>query len=235
MTMSWLANILIWVSLAAASFASVTAYWPTLDRVAESETPLTLTAPAGASASDPTTPLVEVGPLTPEAIELLRSAREQRVQVKEFAWSRWSGRYIFLSSCVGLVVGAMLLRRSQAALAEISPQLGSDDGDHLVQVTEGLAAMIALDQSSSLTPAGLISGIERLQQGPLVAFTKTLPRVVSRLGLARYAQMMSHFAEGERILNRAWSAAVDGAVEESRDCLRHSHQALLSAIELFKS
>jgi hypothetical protein len=231
--MSWLANILIWGSMAGAAYASVTAYWPSLDIVAASDPPLTLSAPAGSDPANPGEPLVFEGPLTPEVIEQLRTAGETRVQVKEFAWARWSGRYIFLASCVGLVLGAKLLRRGNA----------TDNVDHehfqgkhadLLQVTTELQAMMEASESSSLSSQDLLSRVEQLQQGPLAAFVESLPQVVSRLGLGRYAQMMNRYAEGERLLNRAWSAAVDHADEESRDCLRRSHQAFLSAIELLQ-
>ncbi len=92
--MSWLANGIIWISLALASFASVSAYWPSLEVAVASSQPLTLTTAAGVDPDDSSVPLVQAGTqLSNEIAGQLQAANVKRVQVKEFAWSRWSGTW----------------------------------------------------------------------------------------------------------------------------------------------
>jgi len=40
--------------------------------------------------------------------------------------------------------------------------------------------------------------------------------------MQNYANIMSPFAIGERLLNRAWSASADGYVDEVKDCIRRA-------------
>ena len=238
--MNWLANAIIWVSLALASFASVSAYWPSLQMAAASVAPLTLTEDAGQAPDDAKKPLVQKGTqLSTEIVAQLQAANVKRVQVKEFAWSRWSGRYWFIVASGGLIVGAVMLRRGHAADATASQKLRvTADGEdtHLSQVVEQLDALIsdATDSQALLPLADIVTRIEQIQLGPLASFIESLPQLVSRLGVGRYAQVMDRFAAGERLLNRSWSAAVDGADEECRDSLRQSREALGKAAEMLK-
>jgi hypothetical protein len=43
-------------------------------------------------------------------------------------------------------------------------------------------------------------------------------------GMQAYADVMSHFAAGERYLNRVWSCAADGYVDEAHAFIGHSHE-----------
>ena len=238
--MNWLANAIIWVSLALASFASVSAYWPSLEVAAASVAPLTLTEDAGEAPDDSAKPLVQKGTqLSTDIVAQLQAANVKRVQVKEFAWSRWSGRYWFIVASVGLIAGAVMLRRGNAAEVTASQEIrvAADGEDTLLsQVVEQLDALIsdATDSQALLPLADIVTRIEQIQLGPLASFVESLPQLVSRLGVRRYAQVMDRFAASERLLNRSWSGAVDGADEDCRDSLRQSREALGKAAEMLK-
>ena len=75
---------------------------------------------------------------------------------------------------------------------------------------------------------------------PLAATVKTLmvdlgefvdarETMIPRLGMQAYADVMSAFATGERQINRAWSASVDGYVDEVRVCVADAHAHLTEA------
>lgn len=53
--------------------------------------------------------------------------------------------------------------------------------------------------------------------------------IANRHGNLAYAKVMTEFASGERYLNRVWSAAADGYVDEVRQSVEHSRMFLAAA------
>ena len=62
-------------------------------------------------------------------------------------------------------------------------------------------------------------------------FVEARESMIPRLGMQRYADIMSPFANGERLLNRAWSASADGYVDEVRSCVATACLELEKAAE----
>ena len=52
------------------------------------------------------------------------------------------------------------------------------------------------------------------------------PRMVAELGMGVAAEAMDLFSGAERLINRAWSAAYDDAVDEAMHCIVQARQAL---------
>ena len=65
-------------------------------------------------------------------------------------------------------------------------------------------------------------------------FVEARESMIPRLGMQNYANIMSPFASGERLLNRAWSASADGYVDEVRDCVTGARVELEKAQELLE-
>jgi len=53
-------------------------------------------------------------------------------------------------------------------------------------------------------------------------FVEAREVLIHRYGLQHYADVMTRFASGERMINRAWSASVDGYIDETRQCLQQA-------------
>ena len=68
----------------------------------------------------------------------------------------------------------------------------------------------------------------------LGAFVEARESMIPRFGLQPYADIMSLFAGGERLLNRTWSASADGYVDEVWSCLSDAEQQMKTALELFE-
>jgi hypothetical protein len=51
----------------------------------------------------------------------------------------------------------------------------------------------------------------------LAEFAEARESIAHRFGLAAYGEVMSHFAAGERYLNRVWSASTDGYIDEAQE------------------
>ncbi len=74
------------------------------------------------------------------------------------------------------------------------------------------------------------------QVAPLLAeFVEAREVIIHRYGLKVYAMVMSAFASGERFLNRAWCAAVDSYVDETRLCLEAAEQRFLELVRLLEN
>jgi len=50
-------------------------------------------------------------------------------------------------------------------------------------------------------------------------------------GLNAYAEVMNHFATGERYLNRVWSASADGYIDEVTEYLQRTEEQFIQAYE----
>lgn len=69
----------------------------------------------------------------------------------------------------------------------------------------------------------------------LNAFVDARESLIHRYGLQPYADLMSEFAAGERRINRAWCASVDGYVDELWLCVERAKHHMTRSQELFKS
>jgi hypothetical protein len=60
--------------------------------------------------------------------------------------------------------------------------------------------------------------------GPLFDFAAARHNLLALYGFGGFARIVGEFSRGERAVNRAWSAAVDGYSQESRDYVAHSRE-----------
>ena len=63
-------------------------------------------------------------------------------------------------------------------------------------------------------------------------FVESRESMIPTLGMQSYADIMSPFANGERLINRAWSASADGYVDEVRACIAGARVELENAAKL---
>jgi hypothetical protein len=66
------------------------------------------------------------------------------------------------------------------------------------------------------------------------AFAAARETIAVTHGLKAYAEVMSHFAAGERHLNRVWSASTDGYVDEAHDYLARAREQIAEALAAFR-
>ncbi|MEL7474323.1 MAG: hypothetical protein AAGK04_13475, partial [Planctomycetota bacterium] len=175
--------------------------------------------------------------LTPELVAELRDAGVNNVRVKKFSFARWRGAWWFIGSAVGLVGGALLVRRETAR--EIAAMRDAEDADTLSpSVAVGVIRDTLADLSRVIddTPnaerqnAAIVASLGELQQTAVPAIVEARTRLVAEMGLGRYAQFMDSFSACERQINRAWSAAADGVAEEATWCVFRA-QELLEEVE----
>lgn len=193
------------------------------------------------------TPVVPGGqPITAEALAQMRAQSDegrsvaQYVKVKEFSVGRWPYAWLFGLSAIGLFAGAMLVRTATkrelrampiAPAGDASPREG-DPAFALAQtraVCEQLLRDIPSMRSEKQQLDAIVDRVGEAQKTHLAAFVDARPRLVAKLGMGGYAELMDRFAAAERQLNRAWSAAADGYADEAMRCLANVPPMLAEA------
>jgi RNase adaptor protein for sRNA GlmZ degradation len=65
-------------------------------------------------------------------------------------------------------------------------------------------------------------------------FVEARESIGHKYGLQHYADVMSHFAAGERYLNRVWSASADGYVDEVNAYMARAEEQFAEAFDQLK-
>lgn len=211
--------------------SATTAYVPRLSLPDEKLLGLTINAPAGMEARTDgrRVPLIsDETEITPEVLATLRGAGVERVRVKEFAFDRWSHWWLMLLSVVGLLVGAVVVRTStrkeiEAAMAQdgVKDELNPVTVMGMIRQTiDSLDAELPSMPDDDARNDAIVERLGEVQATMVPAFVDARPRLIAKLGLGGFAEVMDRFAAMERQVNRAWSAAADGVTEEALICVR---------------
>lgn len=125
-----------------------------------------------------------------------------------------------------LAVGAfgIVLARSQARkLSRDEVRVSANIASLEASVSRILEALDEFDRRRSETSVyDLRHEIDELFPGPIDEFVAGRESLAHRFGTAVYADIMSHFAAGERYLNRVWCCSADGYVDEARTYLERA-------------
>ena len=130
---------------------------------------------------------------------------------------------------LGLWWSAVLGERAKARAAGEGKGEGSVLGPvqlvaQIQQPLKDLAADIA-----TLDGPGLCQRVEALNDGFVIPLADGRQRFVDRFGLAGGSEVLNETAFGERMLNRVWSAAADGHLEEARSSFAEAVEAFTQA------
>jgi hypothetical protein len=87
------------------------------------------------------------------------------------------------------------------------------------------------DQTEHL-PSAVLRCIDDQCAEPFTAFADSRSSLVRKFGLKVYADVMTEFASAERYVNRSWSAAADGYIDEVKASLLRANLHLQKANEL---
>ncbi|MCA8980889.1 MAG: hypothetical protein H6831_05395 [Planctomycetes bacterium] len=158
--------------------------------------------------------------LDAERLALLQRQGLEQVDVSvhvPFDWNGWTQRWYFLAS-IGIIGAAIALKRGSRDEA-----VSSDGGTPAAALHGALEELVResarlAETASKLDAEALHAAIDPIHSGALYRLVEGKDSAQASLGLIGYAHVYGPLATGERMLNRAWSAAVDGYVEEAREC-----------------
>ncbi len=117
---------------------------------------------------------------------------------------------------VGLGVAGVLLARIGTRRIHKSEERMTENLGTIRSSLQALAAAVdSLDDNKEDTFVYDIHDlIDDTTIDSIESFVDVRESVAHAFGLQPYADLMSHFAAGERALNRAWSASTDGYIDE---------------------
>ena len=240
--MRFIAYLVLAASLVVGFIGALTAYVPPLEE--QSVTGLHLNAPAGDRNKGQGTPeaIAEARTeLTSDVVAELEEGGVKRVRVREFAFSRWTGWWLYAIGAAGLLAAGLMLRYQRqaepAAGAFAAANVPADPGQILAEMHRRVEALLHGTPTGPVTSHGtvayappslavpthgraplaahIISEVGEIQALLMPAFIDARPRLVAAFGMAGYARLMDVYAAAERALNRAWSAAADGDEPEA--------------------
>ena len=139
--------------------------------------------------------------------------------------------------CAGIMIAGMITlgmsRVSEAA------QAGEKHDQDMDTLETSIASLVDKVRNFQNAPGDedqltIYTRIDDELMEDLHNFVEARESMIPRLGMQTYANIMSPFATGERLLNRAWSASADGYVDEVRDCVAGARAELERAKQLLE-
>ena len=113
------------------------------------------------------------------------------------------------------IAGVVLLRKTAGAASSDSNVVSSNLSvltDSMGLIRERLAQMQA--NRDSIDVYTMHGKIDAELAEELDRFANARESMIHGFGMMPYADIMDHFARGERMINRAWSASADGYIDE---------------------
>ncbi|MEM8681197.1 MAG: hypothetical protein AAGF97_17760 [Planctomycetota bacterium] len=158
-----------------------------------------------------------------------------RLEVPNAPWQSIPWIPYVIAIAVGFV-GAFLLRSTAAEAQQEDTRVSGEYAtvrNSLDQLLSGIAELRGGIQDED--PQGIVDYIDDCLAEPFAEFADARNALIQRFGLHGFADVMTQFASGERFVNRAWSAAADGYIDEARASLERAHLHLDHAGQLLVS
>lgn len=136
--------------------------------------------------------------------------------------------------CAG-IFGVLIVRFGRRQITHGEGKLASnmqEISSTLQRIVDGMARLNT--EKNSIDTYDMRHRIDKNIAAEILAFADTREAIAAACGLAAYADIMSHFAAGERYLNRVWSASADGYIDEVNAYLEKSGYQFTQALDLIK-
>ena len=131
---------------------------------------------------------------------------------EQYAWLLFGGGFVVMT------MGGVLGRSSREVPAHAKEAEAGDRAVHLVRIATARDAVARLDaERVGLDGHALRARLEEVLEGELFDVTSRFEDTLASLGFTDYAAVWEGVANAERLLNRAWSMATDGHVDEARE------------------
>ena len=152
------------------------------------------------------------------------------IDVEEVPWTR-----VIPALILGLIgVGAVQI--SSRGHRRSDEKVRSNMGKLEQSLTAIVANAEKLDaEKESIDPYEIRHRIDELFMEDLDTFVENRETIGDAYGLQAYADVMTHFATGERYLNRCWSASTDGYIDVIHKYLTRATRQFEQALELLRS
>jgi hypothetical protein len=168
-----------------------------------------------------------------KVLERMRASGIDELSVKiprSWTWNDWGSRWIFVIG-IGITLLGVLLKRSGPGAHEL--EAGAMEVARIGELLTDLEGSVERlgGRADALDAEAIHREVDPLLIGPVYAIANGRESIRGAHGGRVFAAVMDAFARGERKLNRAWSAAVDGHAPEARKSLVSALPALREARE----
>jgi hypothetical protein len=154
-----------------------------------------------------------------------------RLEQADSKWMTVPWTWYGLSMLVGSV-GVVLLRNARRQ-ADTDHERTDVEYSVIQRSLDTVASIVGrLSENRQHVPSEVLRCIDDQCALPLSEFADARQALVKRFGLKVYADVMTEFASAERYVNRTWSAAADGYVDEVAASLDRANYHLQNAREL---
>ncbi|HEX5131963.1 MAG TPA: hypothetical protein VFX92_05705 [Candidatus Krumholzibacteria bacterium] len=127
------------------------------------------------------------------------------------------------------VVGVVVARRATRSAAAHADTVAANMSDLAGAIGRIVTNVGALNRDkASIHPYDMRHRIDALLLDDLAVFAEARETIAVRFGLQPYAEVMGHFAAGERYVNRVWSASADGYVDEINDYIARAEEQFVA-------
>jgi hypothetical protein len=147
----------------------------------------------------------------------------------EVAWG------LFVPTTLVAVLGVVLVRIGTRRIAFHADTVASNIDDIETSLTRiaGTVAMLNREKGTIHT-YDMRHQIDELLTDDLNTFVDARETIATQYGLHAYADVMSHFAAGERYLNRVWSCSADGYIDEVNAYLERAEEQFNDTLARFQ-
>ncbi len=143
--------------------------------------------------------------------------------------------FLFSASIFAGIVGVGIVRFGRRQVTHGEDKLASNMQEitsTLQRIVDGMARLDT--EKDSINTYDMRHRIDETIAAEILAFADARETIATLFGLAVYADIMSHFAAGERYLNRVWSASADGYIDEVNAYLKKSRYQFTQTLDLIK-
>lgn len=143
---------------------------------------------------------------------------------------------LFIPIAVASVMGVGFVRRSTKAHAEHADTIAANirDIEHSLRSVVEKVTQLNRDKGQ-INTYDMRHKIDDMLLDDLDKFINARETIGVRYGLHAYADIMSHFAAGERYLNRVWSCSADGYIDEVNDFMVRAEEQFVITLQRFQA
>ena len=141
----------------------------------------------------------------------------------------------FVPTALVAVAGVFLVQRASRAAAVHAETVAANIED----IDRSLHAIVQKvtqlnREKEMINTYDIRHKIDEMLLDDLNTFVEARETIGTRYGIHAYAEIMNHFAAGERYLNRVWSCSADGYIDEVNAYIGHAKDQFNETLELFE-
>ena len=153
----------------------------------------------------------------------IMAAYATALDVERVSWS------FFVIAVLAAIAGVSLIKRHARSLAQSDEVLETNRTELRESIANVVDDLREIAASGSLSGVALRDRIDTKLRPDLTRFAEARESMVHLFGLQTYADIMSHFAAGERYINRVWSSSADGYDVEAARYLGRAEEQFADA------